>query len=113
MKSGHNIYLRKCQLFTGVPSHCDVDLILHISGTQFQSDGDALQLPMVELPSWGDVISGVQLDPETSRLKFVVHLITLFQQVLPVSITELGCDAAWHNHHLFETTVEFVKKKET
>ena len=63
-------------LLSGVTADCHVLAVLDISGPDLHADGDTLELPMVELPAWRVVLSGVDADFHAALLQSLLILIT-------------------------------------
>lgn len=71
-----------------------------VPGADLQPDGDALQLPVVELPAGGVVLAIVALDPDAGLRKLGLVIFAGVVQPRSLVILQTDGDAARHNDNL-------------
>jgi hypothetical protein len=76
-----------------------------ISRVKDEKSSIYLKFPMVELPSWRNVITVITLNSQTSITKDIHQFVARRQQRSLVLLVQLSCYAARHEYHLIDNQI--------
>eukprot|EP01137_Pigoraptor_chileana_P007188 Opistho-2@52440 len=75
--------------------------VAHVLGADFDANGDALELPVVVLPSRGVVLAEISTHAHATCLQARECCITRLVHLLPVGIGSADSNSAWNDNDLY------------